>query len=192
MRASWKNIEQDPRSKHVITVPCDSHGLQLLIKDILQLPNIKKIWQIAANIVAGFKNASKQYAFLRVEQQKEYGKRKPMIATCNTRWGTQCGMVKSLNDSKEALRRFAIRDDIQFPYKDQLQLHEFWAAISDLLQLLQPIHKVQKMSEANGANISYVYPRWMEIEVHLTQIANSKNAFADDIHGYLDGINKKN
>ena len=85
MRASWKNIEQDPRSKHVITVPCDSHGLQLLIKDILQLPNIKKIWQIAANIVAGFKNASKQYAFLRVEQQKEYGKRKPMIATCNTR-----------------------------------------------------------------------------------------------------------
>jgi hypothetical protein len=192
MRASWKNIEQDPRSKHVITVPCDSHGLQLLIKDILQLPNIKKIWQIAANIVAGFKNASKQYAFLRVEQQKEYGKRKPMIATCNTRWGTQCGMVKSLNDSKEALRRFAIRDDIQFPYKDQLQLHEFWAAISDLLQLLQPIHKVQKMSEANGANISYVYPRWMEIEVHLTQIANSKNAFADDIRGYLDGINKKN
>ena len=34
-------------------------------------------------------------------------------------------MVKSLNDSKEALQRFAIRDDIQFPYKDQLQLHEF-------------------------------------------------------------------
>jgi hypothetical protein len=191
MRATWTNIEQDPRSKHVITVPCDSHGLQLLIKDILQRPSIKKIWQIAANIVTAFKNASKQYAYLRVEQEKEYGKRKPMIVTCNTRWGTQYGMVKSLNDSKEALRTFAIRDEVQFPYKSQLQDQEFWAATSDLLQLLKPIHRVQKMSEANRANISYVYPRWMEIELHLHQIANSKNAFAADIHGYLNGIDKK-
>jgi hypothetical protein len=65
-----------------------------------------------------------------------------MIVTCDTRWGTQYGMVKSLNDSKEALRMFAIRDEVQFPYKNQLQVYEFWAAIFDLLQLLQPIHKV--------------------------------------------------
>ena len=191
MRATWTNIEQDPRSKHVITSPCDSYGLQLLIKDILQRPGIKKTWQLAANIVTGFKAASKQYAYLRVEQEKEYGKRKPMIVTCDTRWGTQYGMVKSLNNSKEALRMFAIRDEVQFPYKNQLQVHEFWAAISDLLQLLQPIHKVQKMSEANRANISYVYPWWMEIELHLQQIANSKNSFAVDVRGYLDGIDKK-
>jgi hypothetical protein len=85
MRATWANIEQDPCSKHVITVPCDSHGLQLLIKDILQRPGIKKIWEVVANIVTRFKTASKQYAYLRVEQEKEYGKRKPMIVTCDTR-----------------------------------------------------------------------------------------------------------
>jgi hypothetical protein len=47
------------------------------------------------------------------------------------------------------------------------------------------------MSEANNANISYVYSWWMEIELHLTQIANSKNTFATDIRGYLDGTDKK-
>jgi hypothetical protein len=191
MRASWKLIEQDPRSKHVITAPCDSRGLQLLIKDILQRPSIQKAWLTAANIVTGFKTASKQYAYLRVEQQKEYRKRKPMIVSCDTRWGSQYGIVKSLNDSKDALRSFAIRDEVQFQYKSQLQVHTFWAAISDLLQILQPIHKVQKMSEANSANISYVYPRWMEIELHLTQIANSKNVFAADIHEYLNAVDKK-
>jgi hypothetical protein len=51
-------------------VPCDSYGLLLLIKDILQRLSIKNTWQIAANIVTGFKNALKQYIYLQAKQEK--------------------------------------------------------------------------------------------------------------------------
>lgn len=35
MRVVRKIFQCDPRTKHVFCVPCDSHGLQLLIKDLL-------------------------------------------------------------------------------------------------------------------------------------------------------------
>ena len=44
------------------------------------------------------------------------------------------------------------------------------------------------MSESNRANISQVYPRWLQIELHLTAIANSPNYFALDIQEYLNEV----
>jgi hypothetical protein len=40
----WIHLSNHPKMKHVITVPCDSHSLQLLIKDLLTLvPSINAI-----------------------------------------------------------------------------------------------------------------------------------------------------
>jgi hypothetical protein len=36
MRKTWTRLEDHPLLKHAFFVPCDSHGLQLLIKDILE------------------------------------------------------------------------------------------------------------------------------------------------------------
>jgi hypothetical protein len=44
------------------------------------------------------------------------------------------------------------------------------------------------MSEDNKATISYVYPRWMELEAHLKKLANSKSTFALDIKAYLETV----
>jgi hAT family C-terminal dimerisation region len=62
----------------------------------------------------------------------------------------------------------------------------FWAAITQLLELLEPIHTLQKMSEDNHATISYVYPRWTQLESHLKKIANSNSLFAADVKAYLE------
>lgn len=111
-------------------------------------------------------------------------------------------MVKCLEDSKEALRSFAFREDVEFPFKSILLDIGFWLAITQLLELLEPIHSLQKMSKDNKATISYVYPRWTRLELHLKKIANSNNMFAIDIKNYLTtipvngikltGIDKKN
>lgn len=37
MRAVWRTLAADNRTQHVFFVPCDSHGLQLLIKDISEV-----------------------------------------------------------------------------------------------------------------------------------------------------------
>jgi hypothetical protein len=49
---SWTRLLNIPETKHVILVPCDSHGLQLLIKDLLtSVPSINAVWLKASNIV---------------------------------------------------------------------------------------------------------------------------------------------
>jgi hypothetical protein len=42
------------------------------------------------------------------------------------------------------------------------------------------------MSEDNHATISYVYPRWTQLESHLKKIANSNSSFAADVKAYLE------
>jgi hypothetical protein len=62
-------------------------------------------------------------------------------------------MLQSVMDTKEALREFADRHDVDFLLKTNLQLLSFWFAIQEPLDLLEPVHKAQKMSEDNKANI---------------------------------------
>jgi len=172
--------------KHIFTVPCDSHGLQLIFKDLLQQPIIKQYWNLATTIVNTLRNSGKQHSNLYEEQEKVYkGKRKALIALGITRWGTQYNLLKSINDSKEALRSFAFRDDADHQLKAILTQHTFWAAITELLELFKPIHEAQKMSEDNKATISYVYSRWSLIEEHLKSFANSSSFFAADVRSYL-------
>ena len=38
IRALWKILKKDCRLKHIFCAPCDSHRIQLLIKDILSIP----------------------------------------------------------------------------------------------------------------------------------------------------------
>jgi len=40
----WTRLSNTPKTKHVLIVPCDSHGLQLLIKDLLtSIPSINAV-----------------------------------------------------------------------------------------------------------------------------------------------------
>lgn len=58
----WTRLANNPKTKHVIIVPCDSHSIQLLIKDLLLLvPSINLVWQKASTIVNTLRNAIKQY-----------------------------------------------------------------------------------------------------------------------------------
>jgi hypothetical protein len=77
----WTQLSNTPEMKHVIIVPCDSHGLQLLIKDLLNsVPSINATWQKASTIANTLRNATKQYQFLRRQQEMVYGKQKALIA----------------------------------------------------------------------------------------------------------------
>ena len=99
----------------------------------------------------------------------------------------QVNLAKSLENFKEALRSFTFCEDIEFKYKEQLTSLEFQGHITKLLKLLELIYKKQKMSEANRANICYVYAQWNEVELHLKEKANKSSVFAADLKIYLEG-----
>ena len=70
MRSTWTGLESVDQLSHVLFVPCDSHGLQLLIKDLLEQPRIQEVMRMAQAIVQAFYKAKKQYAILRSKQEK--------------------------------------------------------------------------------------------------------------------------
>lgn len=55
MRAAWKKVERIQALQHIFIAPCDSHRLQLVIKDLLQRSTIEKAWKITLNL----RNATK-------------------------------------------------------------------------------------------------------------------------------------
>lgn len=176
-RATWDCLSQDPRLSHIFYVPCDSHGLQLLIKDLLSAPQIKTTFYKGLAIVNFLRKAKHQLSILRRYQTQHYGGPRSLIASTILRWGTQVTMLESVATSKTALRFYVEDPNAKFPprrngtpnrTKEYVQNHEFWVELDELITLLRPIYEQQKMSEANNATLDKVYTRWLEIQLHLT------------------------
>lgn len=89
MRKMWKVLAAMPGLSHVFFVPCDSHGLQLLMKDIAGLAWFKGLFNQAQAIPVYFHKADKQLSILRGYQKAEYGQTYAITMSCITRWGTQ-------------------------------------------------------------------------------------------------------
>jgi hypothetical protein len=85
MRSFWKKLEKDPRLTHAFFIPCDSHGLQLLIKDLLKVPLFKDIHRKCKAIAKGLRKAKKQYAILRIKQKQYYNERRALALSILTR-----------------------------------------------------------------------------------------------------------
>ena len=109
MRSLWSKIQTTPQLRHVFCVPCDSHGIQLFLKDIFQLPWWKNIIGKAQLIIRSFRAAHKEYAVLQELQllPENGAKRIALIIHCITRWGTQVGMLHSLRKSQQSLEIYS-------------------------------------------------------------------------------------
>ena len=70
MKAMWTEIAKFPEMKHVFFVPCDSHGLQLLMGDILKFPFFSEVIEKAQLIVTSFRGSNKEMSILRGYQMK--------------------------------------------------------------------------------------------------------------------------
>lgn len=156
MKSVWQRLGAKPELRHSFFIPCDSHGLQLLIKDLLFLPSIRQIFSVATNVVSFFRSSPKQYAILRSHQLKSYGKLHPLIAAVITRWGSQYRMLLSLQRTKGAIIDWAMEASESVKFRGSLLDLTVWKKMEDLLQLLQPLHEAQLMSESDKSTIMMV------------------------------------
>jgi hypothetical protein len=170
MRCLWRILSTKPRFKSAFFVPCDSHGLQLLIKDIVTLPLFIDTMTLCNHIVGHFRSAHKQLALVRRLQEEIYGRKYALTLAGNTRWGTQYLELFSLKRSREALRQFRRAKDNDC--KDQAVLDAiidagFWEDVDELLDILKPIHNHQIMSESSRGHLGQVRTRWLQIRQDL-------------------------
>ena len=184
MRAFWREMGQLPEWKHTLFVPCDSHGLQLLMKHISELSWFKDVFKRAQHVVSYFHKAEKQLALLREEQVAMYnGKTYALTLSVITRWGTQYRLIHSLLQSKDALRRYGTRDDLDYEKSDEgkgshskmiesITNRNFWYDLEDLIEIYKPFHDCQIMSESGDVYFSYFIKRWKTIELYLQSLHN--------------------
>jgi hypothetical protein len=170
MLSMRKELLQSPDFKHVLFIPCDSHGIQLLVKDLLSIPRLQTILNKAQAIVKAFRKAPLQYARLREIQLEIYNEHRSLILSVITRWGTQFRLVNSVIKSKEALRRYVEKyepKDLKFEAFEYIFDRDFWRDIDTIRELLQPIDEILRMSESSKSHLGHVFSRWMDILKHL-------------------------
>jgi len=158
MLSMWEHLRLRPGLQHLFFIPCDSHGIQLLIQDLINsIPQFKKVHDNAQTIAKAFKNAHLQYARLRDLQKQEYGRRWAIILAIATRWGTEKGLLDGLFRSKAAIQRYAIRfKDMPQDVLDVILSQEFWANLEALRVILKPLDVALKMSESNQSTLAHI------------------------------------
>ena len=103
MQNVWKILPRRSGFEHCLMNPCDAHGLQLLIMDILQYPIWASTVQCANQIVRHFKHSPKQLAIFKDIQQRLAGgqnKVKALVMAKAVRWGTHCKEFRSILDNR--------------------------------------------------------------------------------------------
>ncbi|RKF75964.1 hypothetical protein GcC1_075008 [Golovinomyces cichoracearum] len=195
-------------AKHILSVPCDSHGLQLISKDLLwpgidrdrnQIDTaIGKFFHNGPNkIVSYFTSSPKQLSYLREILATTTGGVKALITNVPTRWETQFLQTKSINRSFEALKIYAENpDDVNEPIVNLKASHlhrscDFWQQNKEFERFLERLHNLQKMNESNKTKLDKVYTRWATAEAHLREWSiPGTSSWSEDITSYYHRIGK--
>lgn len=72
MRATHNLLKDRPELQHVNFSLCDSHGQQLLIKDVLSLPYFEQLIRDATNVLTFFAKSPLQLSRLRACQRARW------------------------------------------------------------------------------------------------------------------------
>lgn len=101
MKAAVALVKKD--FPHVHTIGCASHQLNLVIKDIPELPSLKTTLGEAVEVSKWFRNHQVPLATLKERQMELYKKHISLSLPVPTRWQSNSKCLKSLIDSKDAL-----------------------------------------------------------------------------------------
>lgn len=189
MFSMWEELESYEEFKHCLFIPCDSHGIQLLIKDVLKILAFSNIID-QAQLVKAFRKAHLQYARLRENQLQIYGCYQSLILSIITRRGTQFRLIQSILKNKDALKRYA-SDYADLPAKerikqsaiDVIRSRDFWVQLESIRELLQPLNEELKKSESGKSHLGHVLSRWLGMFRHLEN--RKKIDFAIELESFL-------
>lgn len=183
-RAVHKELGRHSETLHVWAVLCDSHGLQLLIKDVfvdrrnLRAIPFYKIGMARAQALSKvFRGANKLHSLL-VDIAAEDGSRLRAFAlSVITRWGTQFYVVDALIENRPLLEILARRHVDVFRETDSgiaalamIESPHFWLQMEQLHQWLTPLHHAQIASESDRSTVAMVLPRWRDLRADLCAI----------------------
>jgi hypothetical protein len=190
MEKTFRLISEDPRLKYAFMIPCDCHGLQLLLKDILTSPAYSPTVTAVNLIVNHLQHAPKQYQVLKELQRELKPDREPLafVVGSETRWGSQYKAIKRIQLAEMSLRRWRTDSRILEALMESergravaqiLMQPTFFHATSELTNLMGPIVDEIAAAEGDHCHIGLVIPRWQRIWKHLAVIRSTSTQTTD-------------
>lgn len=196
MRSMHNLLERNASTKHVFSVLCDSHGLQLLVKDILGLQGIEYYTSTLANAVFLSNTLRKSKLSLAIVRRtaEEQGLPFRAFATAAiTRWGSHFAVLNALVESREALIRSRIdprlfKSGSGFVTGGERALnlctdYGFWERAEHLHSLLKAVNEAQLISESDRSTVGQIISRWDDLS---EAIADSGIPFTTELCDRLD------
>jgi hypothetical protein len=104
MQAAWRELKNSA-FPNAIFIPCEAHRLNLLVGDIVALPEFAEVYKLATALVNYLRNAPKLYALLGEYQVKILGELKLLVVSVLTRWGTTFRLADRLLKNEFVLRQ---------------------------------------------------------------------------------------
>lgn len=190
MQAAARLVKTYPGWKHVFLIGCDSHGLQLFIKDIvMEVKFIEEVFKTAQLLARAFANAHKMLKILRGWMLKIFGKVHSLVLSVITRWGTQLAMLKAIQRLKPAILEFfahpppgmgAELNALSYLPQDA----QFWLNLELIISIFEPIDQAIKASESERSHIGKVVGRWAK----MFEIIEEKIARPKQLHPSLNQV----
>jgi hypothetical protein len=176
MLGSFDQFKNHTGLQHCFFIPCDPHGLQLLIKDILKYPAYASTEKATSQLIEHMHHADKQYQIFKEIQKRFPGKHHVLVAPGNTRWGTHTKAFQRIIENigplrvwvqdpriSSGLRGSERAKDVAHTLSDPL----FLPKLIELEAIIRPISEAIEEAQHDRAHLAYVRPRWEKIYSHL-------------------------
>jgi hypothetical protein len=150
-----------------------AHGLNLLIRDIINLPLIKKVLGKCMKIIKFFTQKQLPRQWLKKVQLEKGGKEIALIKSVETRWGSHLASFESILKNREYLQTLAVTQDFKDHIKPRLLntiLYDkrFWKRVESNLNLLNtPSSILNNMECDTPSSLSYMYSNFENIYINI-------------------------
>ncbi len=171
--AIFKIMKHDDDLRHVITVLCDAHGLNLFLKYVFKLPRFAKVLEDANLIAVAFARSNQQYWLLQSFQKPLNNGRETAIQSAgDTRWITLNMLFKSLKKLKLALKEMVDdkRCTLAIEVKAVILDRSFWLHLNETVQVLTLFNNAIIESQSATARMHTVIPRWLRLRDGLLKL----------------------
>ncbi|XP_059589231.1 uncharacterized protein LOC132252436 [Alligator mississippiensis] len=159
MKAAWEIIMD--KYPHITAIGYASHGINLLLNDIMRLDTLQKIYRRAKKVIKHVKATHIVATVFEKKQEEKNAKNKIVtLKLCSkTRWGEVMISCESLLKNEEALQETVITEDLKIPRNVRntvLDKDVFWVQLQNSLKILKPISSPITASESDSALLSEI------------------------------------
>jgi hypothetical protein len=186
MRSMHSLLERNADTKHVFSVLCDSHGLQLFMKDILhqsgRVSYYSSILTDAVFVSNTLRKSKLSLAIIkRIAREKQLPFRAFAVAAI-TRWGSHYAVLNALVESRELLlqasmnkRLFRNNNGSWITGGERAaallcNLNNFWQRCEHLHSLLKVVDHAQLISETDRSTVGQIISRWDDISELISDL----------------------